>query len=279
MVNKSSFGRGFNSSILNSYVLSLVLCIAIAITLFVLSILNNSFIKNARYSVISIGKPFFIIVAKPFQLINESLIYLSEIKDSNKLKKKLIEENTLLKKQLDKNNFLIIENNRLKNLMNIKDVNYVKKITARVLLDAYKDDGSIIYIDVGKQDGLKINDVVFNEKGLIGRVIELGKSSSKVLTIFNQNSIIPVISIDSKKSFFVQGRKDKLILKHIEKKFDLNHGEYVVSTDAAGYFKEGIKIGRIFKTLNDVFLIPFAKNTDSIYVNVLVYDFKKEFRD
>ena len=279
MVNKSSFGRGFNSSILNSYVLSLVLCIAIAITLFVLSILNNSFIKNARYSVISIGKPFFIIVAKPFQLINESLIYLSKIKDSNKLNKKLIEENTLLKKQLDKNNFLIIENNRLKNLMNIKDVNYVKKITARVLLDAYKDDGSIIYIDVGKQDGLKINDVVFNEKGLIGRVIELGKSSSKVLTIFNQNSIIPVISIDSKKSFFVQGRKDKLILKHIEKKFDLNHGEYVVSTDAAGYFKEGIKIGRIFKTLNDVFLVPFAKNTDSIYVNVLVYDFKKEFRD
>ena len=279
MVNKSSFGRGFNSSILNSYVLSLVLCIAIAITLFVLSILNNSFIKNARYSVISVGKPFFIIVAKPFQLINESLIYLSEIKDSNKLKKKLIEENTLLKKQLDKNNFLIIENNRLKNLMNIKDVNYVKKITARVLLDAYKDDGSIIYIDVGKQDGLKINDVVFNEKGLIGRVIELGKSSSKVLTIFNQNSIIPVISIDSKKSFFVQGRKDKLILKHIEKKFDLNHGEYVVSTDAAGYFQEGIKIGRIFKTLNDVFLIPFATNTDSIYVNVLVYDFKKEFRD
>ena len=279
MVNKSSFGRGFNSSILNSYVLSLVLCIAIAITLFVLSFLNNSFIKNARYSVISVGKPFFIIVAKPFQLINESLIYLSKIKDSNKLNKKLIEENTLLKKQLDKNNFLIIENNRLKNLMNIKDVNYVKKITARVLLDAYKDDGSIIYIDVGKQDGLKINDVVFNEKGLIGRVIELGKSSSKVLTIFNQNSIIPVISIDSKKSFFVQGRKDKLILKHIEKKFDLNHGEYVVSTDAAGYFKEGIKIGRIFKTLNDVFLVPFAKNTDSIYVNVLVYDFKKEFRD
>ena len=279
MVYKSSFGRGFNSSILNSYVLSLVLCIAIAITLFVLSILNNSFIKNARYSVISIGKPFFIIVAKPFQLINESLIYLSEIKDSNKLKKKLIEENTLLKKQLDKNNFLVIENNRLKNLMNVQDVNYVKKITARVLLDAYKDDGSIIYIDVGKQDGLKINDVVFNEKGLIGRVIELGKSSSKVLTIFNQNSIIPVISIDSKKSFFVQGRKDKLILKHIEKKFDLNHGEYVVSTDAAGYFQEGIKIGRIFKTLNDVFLIPFAKNTDSIYVNVLVYDFKKEFRD
>ena len=121
MVNKSSFGRGFNSSILNSYVLSLVLCIAIAITLFVLSILNNSFIKNARYSVISIGKPFFIIVAKPFQLINESLIYLSEIKDSNQLMKKLIEENTLLKKQLDKN---IKTDNKLEELFqSLKEIN------------------------------------------------------------------------------------------------------------------------------------------------------------
>ena len=92
--------------------------------------------------------------------------------------------------------------------MDIKEVDYLKKITARILIDAYKDDGSILYIDVGKNDGLKINDVVFNEKGLIGRVIELGSNSSKVLTIFNQNSIIPVTSIESKKSFFVQGRKE-----------------------------------------------------------------------
>ena len=103
------------------------------------------------------------------------------------------------------------------------------------------------------------------------------KKTVRKLKKIDASILIPGISIDSKKSFFVQGRKDKLILKHIEKKFDLNHGEYVVSTDAAGYFKEGIKIGRIFKTLNDVFLVPFAKNTDSIYVNVLVYDFKKEF--
>ena len=163
--------------------------------------------------------------------------------------------------------------------MDIKEVDYLKKITARILIDAYKDDGSILYIDVGKNDGLKINDVVFNEKGLIGRVIELGSNSSKVLTIFNQNSIIPVTSIESKKSFFVQGRKERLELKHIEQKFDLKHGEIVVSTDAAGYFKEGIKIEESFKTLNDVFLIPFAKNTDSIYVNVLIYNFKKEFKD
>ena len=68
-------------------------------------------------------------------------------------------------------------------------------------------------------------------------------------------------------------------LRHVENSFNLEHGEIVVSTDAAGYFKEGIKIGRVVKTLNEVFVIPFAKETDSIYVNVLIYNFKKEFND
>ncbi len=195
------------------------------------------------------------------------------------MNEELQNENKKLNRQLDKNNFLLLENYRLKNLLKIDETNYVKKITARVLIDSYKDAGSLIYIDVGKKDGLKINDIVFNENGLLGRVIELGLNSSKVLTIFNNNSVIPVISLKSKKSFFVEGGKNKLKLKHIEKRFNLEHGETVVSTDAAGYFKEGIKIGRVVKTLNEVFVVPFAKKTDSIYVNVLIYNYKNEFKD
>ena len=279
MVYKSSFGRGFNSSILNSYVLNMSVCIFFSIILLFLSLSDSSFIKSLRFNTISICKPFFIAVGKPFQYVNNTFFFLREFKNAKKVNSILLEENRNLKKKLDKSDFLLLENYRLKNLLKIDEVDYVKKITARILIDAYKDDGSLLYIDAGKKDGLKINDIVFNEYGLIGRVIELGNYSSKVLTIFNENSVIPVVSIKSKKSFFVQGHEHKLKLKHIDKKFDLKHGETVVSTNAAGYFKENIKIGRVFKTLNDVFVIPFAKRADSIYVNVLVYNFKNEFRD
>ena len=244
-----------------------------------LSLSDSSFLKSLRFNTISICKPFFIVVGKPFQYVNDTFVFFREFKNAKKVNTTLLEENRNLKKKLDKSDFLLLENQRLKNLLKIDEINYVKKITARILIDAYKDDGLLFYIDAGKEEGLKINDIVFNEYGLIGRVIELGNYSSKVLTIFNENSVIPVVSIKSNKSFFVQGHKRKLKLKHIDKKFDLKHGETVVSTDAAGYFKENIKIGRVFKTLNDVFVIPFAKRTDSIYVNVLVYNFKNEFRD
>ena len=279
MVYKSSFGRGFNSSILNSYVLSVFLCISFSITLFVLSIIDSKTVQFLRYSTISFCKPIFIAVGKPFQIFNNSLIYVNEIRIAKEKNLVLLEENKKLTEELDKKNFLLLENQRLKNLLKIREVDYVKKITARILIDAYKDAGSLIYIDVGKKDGLKINDLVFNEKGLLGRIIELGQNSSKVLTIFDENSVVPVVSVNTKQSFFVQGGNKRLELKHIENKFDLKHGELVVSTDAAGYFKEGIKIGRVVKTLNEVFVLPFAKKTDSIYVNILIYNFANVFED
>ena len=279
MVYKTYFGRGFHSGILNSYVLSVLLCISFSITLFVLSVMDAKSLKFLRFATISFCKPIFIAVGKPFQIFNSSLIYINEIKLAKEKNEELLIENKKLAEELDKKNFLLLENHRLKNLLKINEVDYVKKITARILIDAYKDSGSLIYIDVGKKDGLKINDVVFNEKGLLGRIIELGQKSSKVLTIFDENSVVPVLSINTKKSFFLQGGNKRLMLKHIEKKFDLKHGEIVVSTDAAGYFKEGIKIGRVVKTLNEVFVVPFAKKTDSIYVNVLIYNYKNVFQD
>ena len=69
------------------------------------------------------------------------------------------------------------------------------------MIDPYKSNNSIFFIDVGKEDGLKINDVVFNEHGMIGRVDEVGKYSSKVLSIFSEDSVIPVISLQTKISF------------------------------------------------------------------------------
>ena len=279
MVYKSSFGRGFNSSILNSYVLSLLVCSFLSITLIFLSSNDSKILKKLRFSTISITKPLFIIVGKPFQMLDDSLDYVTKLKNANQINIELQEKNKLLTRELNKNNFLLVENHRLRNLLKIKEVDYVKKITARIIVDSYKDGGSLIYIDAGERDGLKINDIVFNEEGLLGRIAETGLSSSKVLTIFDENSVIPVISVETNKSFFIQGDEQKLKLKHIERRFDLKHGEIIVSTDAAGYFREGIRIGKVFKDLNEVFVIPFAKYTDSIYVNVLVYNFKKEFND
>ena len=37
----------------------------------------------------------------------------------------------------------------------------------------------------------------------------------------------------------------------------------------------GIEVGKVVKGLNSVYVEPFAKISDSIYVNVLAFDFEK----
>ena len=276
MAYKASFSRGLKSGLLNPYGVEVFVCVLISLLLILASISKTRIFLDFKYYVISISKPGLILVGKPFQFLNGSLIYFSDLKGAHKLNSELISENKNLKDEINKNTFLRVENFKLKKLLNIDEADYSKKITARILIDSYAHENSRIFIDVGKENGLKVNDIVFNEFGIIGRIAELGKNSSKVLTIFDQDSVIPAFSLESKKSFLLEGDVDKLNLKHLENIFDLKHNEVVVTTDAAGYFKEGIKIGKVQKTLNKVFVQPFAKKSDSIYVNVLIYDFQNQ---
>ena len=235
---------------------------------------SNFFIK-VKYSVISFSEPGLKIISLPFEHINNSFYYLNDLSNLKQSNNKLTHENNILKEKLKLSDFYEIENFRLKKLLNVENKDYAKKITSRVLINPYRSNDLTFFIDLGKIDGLKINDVVFNEYGMIGRVSELGKYSSKVLSILDEDSVIPVISKKTKTSFFIKGGGEKkLFLKHIDKPFELEHGELVLTTSAAGYFQKGISIGKVIKTLDDVYVEPYAKVSDSIYVNVLIFDFK-----
>ena len=121
-------------------------------------------------------------------------------------------ENKFLKKEFNKVNLLQVENHRLKNLLKLQEVDYLEKVSARVI-DGYRNDDDLIYIDVGENKGLKINDLVFNENGLIGRISEVGKYSSKVLTIYNEEFCYSRNFIKQKINF-CKGDGNKLKLKH-----------------------------------------------------------------
>ena len=272
---KSSFSRGINSGPLNRYIFELVICITFSLLFVLMSLSNSKTVYNIKYLIVSASKPGLVFASKPFKLVSDLIQYFEKMGNYKILNKSLENENKFLKKEFNKVNLLEVENFRLKNLLKLQEVNYVEKLSARIIIDGYRNDDNSIYIDIGKKEGLKINDLVFNENGLLGRVSQVGTYSSKVLTIYSSDSVLPGISVNTKYSIFARGDGDRLVLKHLENKFKLEHNELVISTDAAGFFKEGIIIGKIVKTLNDVYIQPTAKKSDSIFVNVLIFDFKK----
>ena len=275
MARRATFSsKSFKPSLINSYGLEMFFCLLVCIFFFFSSNQKSNFFINIKYYVISFSEPGLKIITLPFEYINNSFYYLNDLTNLKQSNKELALENKNLREKLRLSNFYEIENFRLKKLLNVDNKDYARKITSRILINPYRSNDLTFFIDVGKIDGLKINDIVFNEYGMIGRVAELGKYSSKVLSILDEDSVIPVISKKTKKSFFIKGGEKKIFLKHIEKPFELEHGELVLTTSAAGYFQKGISVGKIVKTLDDVYVEPFAKVSDSIYVNVLIFDFK-----
>jgi len=272
---KSSFSRGINSGPLNRYILELVICITFSLLFVLMSLSKSKTVINIKYLIVSASKPGLVLANKPYKLVSDLIQYFEKIGNYKILNKSLEDENKFLKKEFNKVNLLEVENFRLKNLLKLQEVDYVEKLSARIIVDGYRNDNDSIYIDIGKNKGLKINDLVFNENGLLGRVSQVGTYSSKVLTIYSSDSVLPGISVNTKLSVFAKGDGNRLVLKHLENKFKLEHNEFVISTDAAGFFKEGIIIGKVVKTLNNVYIQPIAKKSDSIFVNVLIFDFKK----
>ena len=273
-IYKSSFNRALKPSLLNTYIIEILFCIIFSISVFIISFKNEVFIKNVKFNLISISHPIFSVMAVPFELLNNCFIFVEGLIIAFNENEILRDENNKYRELVKKIRFFELENFRLKSLLDVNTEEYAKKITARILIDPYSRPSSGFFIDVGENKGIKYNDVVFNEFGLLGRVKEVGKSSSKVMTILDQNSVIPVISGTTKKSFFVQGDISNLRIKHLENPNSLTNLEDIFTTDAAGYFKEGIKVGKVIKSLEKTVIVPEAKNSDSIYVNVLVFDFK-----
>ena len=275
MARRATFSsKSFKPSLINSYGLEMFFCLLVCIFFFFSSNQKSNFFINIKYYVISFSEPGLKIITLPFEYINNSFYYLNDLTNLKQSNKELALENKNLREKLRLSDFYEIENFRLKKLLNVENKDYARKITSRVLINPYRSNDLTFFIDAGKINGLKINDIVFNEYGMIGRVSELGKYSSKILSILDEDSVIPVISKNTKKSFFVKGGEKKLFLKHMEKPFELEHGELVLTTSAAGYFQKGISVGKVIKTLDDVYIEPFSKVSDSIYVNILIFDFK-----
>ena len=228
--------------------MEIFLCILASVVFLISSYNKSDFFINLQHYVITFSKPGLMLLQNHLRSVIMFLSF-SNFKEIKNLNISLEEENSELIDKVNRNNFLEYENFRLKKLLNINEKNYSKKLIGRILIDPYKNDDFSFVIDLGKKDGLKINDIVFNEYGMIGRVTELGDSHQRLITLFDQDSVIPVFSMETKKSFFVKGSSNNnLLIKHLDSPFSLKHNEVLITTKAAGYFKEGIKVGKVKKT-------------------------------
>ena len=243
-------------------------------------IVNFNYKDEQRYLrnyVIDFFSPLNVVFMIPGNQINNlrgwihDMINLKEI--NSELKTELLEKDNVLNEFYQ----LKVENEELKSLLNLQIPPTTNKVVSRIILDPSDIHSSRVFIDVGLNENIQINSPVFNENGLLGRVIDVRKKSSEVLMLIDSKSSVPVMTDTTKIKFFVEGGINNLIIKHLPENSIIYENELVISTDVSGYFKQGIIVGKVVKDKTGKYVVlPLAKKTDSVYVMTVSYEMQKK---
>lgn len=161
----------------------------------------------------------------------------------------IISENQKLKKQIEElklieNRYktLKFENFKLRSLLNFSKKYKNYKVLGAELI-GYPPDFFVkaVFIDSGKNQGVKIGGYVISNGFLVGKIVEVGKFSSKVLLTNDSNFKIPARTRRTRELVFYNG---KGLLDFVRPTQDVRVGDIIETTGIEGYPK-GIPIGRI----------------------------------
>ena len=161
-------------------------------------------------------------------------------------KKNEIELNKLKEKKLS-NDFLILENNKLRELIN--ETIQSEDVYAKVLVDKDSPYLKSIVLNKGSKDNVKIGMAIVDKIYLVGKIIEVNYTNSRALLLSDLNSKIPVLlePIDIHAVLSGTGKNHGVIeYTKDEYKQKINGNEMIVYTSGyGGLFKPGMPVGKI----------------------------------
>ena len=197
----------------------------------------------------------------------------SQIKDHLKVydNYKILElELEKLKQKKLTNNFLKMENEKLRDLIN-ESINS-NEILARVLIDKESPFLRSIILNKGTKDKLKIGMAVVDEVHLVGKVIEVNFTNSRVLLLSDLNSKIPVVLEPIGMQAVVSGTggtNGKIQYTKEEYSDDINNQEIIAYTSGlGGLFKPGLPVGKISR-VNPHEIVFFSDFKQLEYVKII----------
>ena len=187
-------------------------------------------------------------LSEPFsklKFIWNTYLELKDVKEENQILKLQLAE---LQQEITTYREALIENRRLKQLLNIARSRPEKFIVGRIIGMDIATWRRILTIDIGRSDGININDPVLSQGGLVGRIIEAGLHYSKVMLITDYNSRIAVIVQRNRARGILKGVGEKgCILDYVKKGIDVQKGDLLITSGIDEIFPKGLQVGKVSK--------------------------------
>lgn len=170
------------------------------------------------------------------------------------------------------------ENEELRSLLEIADRTELDTLTARVVALSPSNFEWTITIDVGGDDGLERGMPVVDGDGLVGRVIQVTPTASRVLLAIDPSFSAAARSATTGEVGVIDGRGgDPMVLRLLDPQARIEEGESVVTSSyLGGVFPAGIPVGTVAEVTDgsapltrEVLVNPFVDFTRLQHVVVV----------
>jgi len=212
-----------------------------AILLFVIASSKN--IPNlTRIKIVDLSSP----VLNAFHNVTiflKRLVPFSDLREENRILRARID---LLNGRIEEAKVIRGENQRLKALLEFRKFVPYATMPAQVIGRDPSNWSNSLIIDKGSEHGIRTNKAVISTRGLVGRVIEVGRCSSRVLLISDPNSKVGVLIQRTRHGGILTGRPDgKCKMIYIAPDSDILRGDRVITAGFSGIFPKDILVGEI----------------------------------
>jgi rod shape-determining protein MreC len=158
-------------------------------------------------------------------------------------------------------------------------------IAAQLVLDSGGPFTRTLVANAGADHGVHVGFIAVNERGLVGRVVSVGRRSARVLMLDDYNSRIPVMGEASRVRAVLAGQatqRPDLILRPFELQaprldfivgaHSLREGERMVTSGDGGLYPRGINVGEARRGSDGVWRVALAATRGAVdFVRIIPY--------
>ncbi len=247
--------------------------------LFILSFLLILFNK-ADYVVINkikslstdIVVPITKIITSPVQFTSKGINKINQIRYLDNENARLREEIIRLKKWQTLALQNQRENNAYKKLLNSTSSEHSVVKTASIISQSSGIYSKSLTINAGKQEGLLEDQVVINERGLVGKVIGVSKNNSTILLLTDQHISVPVKTLHGDFEAIIKGSPDGkfLISSFIKNNKFPKIGDLLITSGNAHSFPKDILVAKVISVNQDSFFaLPYVDFNSLEFVQII----------
>ena len=214
-------------------------------------LLTVSFVRpgvfgGIRSSVADTLTPALMVLSEPFRQVANVISGVTGLSEMRAENAQLKAENIRLREWYQTALMLDAENQSLHALLNVKPDPQHRFITARVVGDSGNAFVKSAVVTAGQNDGVQKGQAVLSGDGLVGRIIEAGNKSARILLLTDFNSRVPVLIEGSRQKAILAGTNaDMPLLKYLPDDTDIKQGTRIITSGNGGMFMPGLPIGTV----------------------------------